>query len=48
MDLTLAYGYSKNVNFVGGFSLYSAGDIFKETKGKDLSTWTYLMAIVNL
>lgn len=48
MDLTLAYGYSKNVKFVGGFSLFSAGDIFKETRGGDLSTWTYLMAIVNL
>lgn len=48
MDLTLAYVYNKYVNFVGGFSLFSAGDIFKETRGEDLSTWTYIMAIVNL
>lgn len=48
MDLTLAYGYNKNVKFVGGFSLFSASEIFKETRGEDLSTWTYLMAIVNL
>ena len=48
MDLTLSYKYSSNVNFVGGFSFFAPGDIFKETKGEDSSMWTYLMAIVNL
>jgi len=48
IDFTLAHKYSKNVKFVGGFSFFTPGDIFKEKKGKDNSTWTYLMAIVNL
>ena len=48
IDLTLAYKYDSNVKFVGGFSIFAPGDIFKETKGKDSSMWSYLMAIVNL
>ncbi len=48
IDLTLSYKYSSNVKFVGGFSYFTPGDIFKETKGKDSSNWTYLMAVVNL
>ena len=48
MDLTLAYKYNSNVNFVGGFSFFAPGDIFKETKGEDSSMWTYVMAVVNL
>ena len=48
IDLTLAYKYDSNVKFVGGFSFFAPGDIFKETKGKDSSMWSYLMAIVNL
>lgn len=47
-DLTLSYKYNSNVNFVGGLSFFSSGDIFKETKGEDSSTWMYLMAVVNL
>lgn len=48
IDITLAYGYNEFVKFVGGFSYFSPGDIFKEKRGEDSSTWTYLMAIVNL
>jgi len=48
VDLTLAYKYNSNVNFVGGFSYFSPGEIFKEEKGEDSSTWTYIMAVVNL
>ncbi len=48
IDLTLAYKYSSNVKFVGGFSFFTPGDIFKETKGVDSSMWSYVMAIVNL
>jgi len=48
MDLTLSYKYCSKVNFVGGFSFFAPGDIFKEKKGEDTSTWTYLMAVVNL
>jgi len=48
IDLTLIYGYSDLVKFVGGFSYFTPGDIFKEKRGADSSTWTYLMAIVNL
>ena len=48
IDITLAYGYNEFVKFVGGFSYFTPGDIFKEKRGEDSSTWTYLMAIVNL
>ncbi|VAX28678.1 hypothetical protein MNBD_IGNAVI01-1616 [hydrothermal vent metagenome] len=48
IDITLAYGYSKLIKFVGGFSYFTPGEIFKETKGEDSSNWTYVMAIVNL
>ena len=48
VDLTLSYKYSKEVKFVGGLSFFVPGDIFKEKKGKDTSTWAYLMAVVNL
>ena len=48
IDLTLVHKYTKSVKFVGGFSYFAPGDIFKETKGKDASTWAYLMTIVNL
>ncbi|MCF6269314.1 MAG: alginate export family protein [Melioribacteraceae bacterium] len=48
IDLTLSYKYSGNVKFVGGFSFFTPGDIFKERKGEDSSNWTYLMAVVNL
>ncbi|MFH1198146.1 MAG: alginate export family protein [bacterium] len=46
-DLTLNYKYSNNVSLQGGASLFSPGDIFKETKGEDTSSWIYLMAVVN-
>jgi len=48
MDLTLIYKYNKVVKFQGGFSMFTPGDIFKETKGEDTANWGYLMAIVNL
>jgi len=48
IDLTVKHAYSKKVTFVGGFSMFTPGDIFKETKGEDSSSWAYLMAVVNL
>ena len=48
VDLTLIYTYNSAVKFQGGFSLFSPGDIFKQTRGEDMSTWGYLMAVVNL
>lgn len=48
VDLTLLYTYNKAVEFQGGISMFSPGDIFKQTRGEDLSTWGYLMAVVNL
>jgi hypothetical protein len=48
IDLTLIYSYNTAVKFQGGFSLFSPGEIFKQTKGEDTATWSYLMAIVNL
>lgn len=47
IDLTLVHKYSDGVKFVGGFSTFMPGDIFKERKGKDTSFGGYFMAIVN-
>jgi len=48
LDLTLSHRYDKNINFTGGVSLFTPGDIFKETRDSDTSTWIYLMTVVNL
>ena len=48
LDLTLGYSYSKMVKFVGGISFFTPGEIFKETKGDNETSWGYVMAIVNL
>lgn len=47
-DLTAKYQYSENLGLQLGASLFSPGDIFKETRGDDTSFWSYLMATVNL
>jgi Alginate export len=47
-DLTVVYTYTNRVSFVGGISAFSPGDIFKETRGKDTSTWVYASTIINL
>jgi hypothetical protein len=46
-DFVASYKYNSNVTFEGGASLFSAGDIFKEKRGKDTATWFYLMAVAN-
>ena len=48
IDLTLIYSYNESVKFQSGFSLFSPGEIFKQTKGEDSATWGYIMAVVNL
>jgi hypothetical protein len=48
IDFVATYKYNDNVTFEGGASYFSAGDIFKEKRGKDSSTWFYLMAVANL
>lgn len=48
IDITVVHKYNKAVKFVGGFSMFSPGDIFKQTKGEDAANWAYIMAIVNL
>jgi hypothetical protein len=48
IDVTLIYNYDEALKFEGGFSIFSPGDIFKQTRGRDTSNWTYIMAIVNL
>ena len=47
-DLTISYKSSENLSVTGGFSLFSPGKIFEETKGKDSSTWMYLMTSFSL
>ncbi|MEW6506815.1 MAG: alginate export family protein [Bacteroidota bacterium] len=47
LDLVALYKYNTNVTFEAGGSFFSAGDIFKEKRGKDAATWFYLMAVVN-
>lgn len=47
IDLVGSYKYNGNVTFEGGASFFSAGEIFKEKRGKDAASWFYLMAVVN-
>ena len=47
IDFTLLYKYTKKLSFVLGLSTFSPGDIFKEKRGEDSSTWGYLMVIAN-
>lgn len=47
LDLVANYKYNNIVSFEGGASLFSPGDIFKEKRGNDTSTWIYLMAVAN-
>ncbi|GJQ62430.1 MAG: hypothetical protein SCALA702_14830 [Melioribacteraceae bacterium] len=46
IDLTAKYAYKDNISFTTGFSFFSAGDIFKETRGEDVSYWSYFMTTV--
>ncbi len=48
IDITLQHKYDANVNFVAGASLFIPGKIFEQTRGKDSSTWFFLMTVVNL
>ncbi|MFH2004225.1 MAG: alginate export family protein [Bacteroidota bacterium] len=47
-DLTVKYIYSQNVVFQTGASMFIPGEIFEDTKGKDNSSWFYLMTVVTL
>jgi hypothetical protein len=47
LDITLVKKYNDNVKLVGGYSIFTAGDIFKENKGEGDANWFYLMTIVN-
>lgn len=47
-DIVLGYKYNDYVTFEGGASLFLPGEIFKEKRGKDNSTWFYIMATINL
>lgn len=48
VDIILNFKYNANVGFELGGTFFSPGEIFKEIKGSDTSTWFYLMAVVNL
>lgn len=48
LDMNIYYNYDKNISFESGLSFFSPGDIFKEKKGNDSSTWFYFMIIANL
>ncbi len=47
VDFVASYKYNSNITFEGGASMFMPGDIFKERRGKDTSTWLYLMAVAN-
>ncbi len=47
-DLIINYKYNDYASFEGGASLFLPGDIFKEKRGKDNSTWFYIMAVINI
>jgi len=48
LDVTFKYNYDTNITFTGGLSFFFPGEIFKVTKGEDISTWIYLMTVVSL
>lgn len=48
IDIVGSYKYNSNVTFESGASFFSAGQIFKEKRGKDVASWFYLMAVMNL
>ncbi|MCX7876894.1 MAG: alginate export family protein [Melioribacteraceae bacterium] len=48
IDFLFNYNYSKSVVFESGLSFFSPGDIFKEKRGKDSSTWFYIMITATL
>lgn len=48
LDFVFNYKYNEYTNFEGGASLFLPGDIFKEKKGKNNSTWFYIMALINI
>jgi len=48
INLVANYKYSDNVGFETGFGYFFPGEIFKEKRGKDSSTWFYLMTNVSL
>ncbi len=48
VDVTIDHKYRANVSFVGGVSFFFPGEIFKDTRGNDTSSWFYIMSIVNL
>jgi hypothetical protein len=48
IDLTLKHAYNSNVAFVAGASVFTPGKLFEVSKGKDASSWLYLMTIVSL
>ena len=48
LDVTFNYKYDKNVAFTGGLSFFFPGELFKLTRGEDVSTWIYLMTVVSL
>lgn len=47
VDLVANYRYTKNLSFEFGASAFFPGDIFKERRGKDNSSWAYAMAVFN-
>jgi len=48
VDIVANYKYNSYLTFESGASLFVPGEIFKERFGDDISTWFYLMAIVDL
>ncbi len=48
IDFTIRHEYTDNLNFLLGASYFKPGEIFKEKKGGDNSTWFYVMTIFNI
>ena len=48
LDFTILYNYNKIAKLIGGFSFFTPGDIFKEKRGENTSTWFYLMAVISI
>jgi len=47
VDLTAKLKYNEKLGFTFGASIFSPGDIFKQMKGDDTSSWFYVMTTLN-
>ena len=48
VDFTLRHVYTENITFTLGASWFGPGDVFKDKRGSDSSTWFYAMTMFKI